>query len=192
MDIKVVNINSPTSDVLRQKTKDIHKNDFVVAKGITEKLFLALEPYFPAAGLAAPQIGLDKSVFIYSYDRDPKNLEAVINPTFVPLNEEKEQAWEVCISCMLDDDESKAAKVFRYKNIKVNYLNSEGESIEKTLKGFAAKVFQHETDHLRGIINIERDDAIVKQFESEKELREFMAIVKKNDAANYQQPHKTT
>ncbi len=186
--MKVININSPKSYLLRQKTTDIQENEFPLAQEIADQLLAALEPYFPAAGLAAPQIGLDRSIFIVSFDRDPKNLEAVINPTFSPLNEEKEHVWEGCISCMTDEGVFKIAKVFRYKTIRVSYFNIKGEKIEKTLEGFAAKAFQHETDHLRGIINIEREGALVKSFETEESFRAFMTLIKKRDADSYKKP----
>ncbi len=186
--MEVININSPKSYLLRQKTTDIQENEFPLAQEIVDKLLIALKPYLPAGGLAAPQIGLDRSVFIVTFDRDPKNLEAIINPTFSPLNEKKEQAWESCISCMTDEGVFKLAKVFRYKTIRVSYFNLKGKKIEKTLEGFAAKAFQHETDHLRGIINIEREDALVKSFETEEAFRAFMKVVKERDAASYKKP----
>jgi len=62
-----------------------------------------LKPYLPAAGLAAPQIGISKSVFIFSFDRGPKNLEAVVNPRFVPIEDTKVEGWEGCFSVMLSN-----------------------------------------------------------------------------------------
>lgn len=182
--IEIITVDGPFQDILRKKTEDIQEDEFVLAKEIAEKLFLGLAPHFPAAGLAAPQIGINKSVFIFSFNRDPKNLEVVINPSFSPLGEEKIEGWEGCFSvplCM--------TKVSRYKTIRALYLNSEGIQIEKILEGFGAKVFQHEYDHLQGIENIDREDAVVKNFISEKELEDYLNEVKKEDALKYTNPH---
>lgn len=82
--MQIVTIDSSSKEILKKKTEDIRKDESNLAKEITEKLLTALAPYLPAAGLAAPQIGISKSVFIYSYDREPKHLEPVINPQFIP------------------------------------------------------------------------------------------------------------
>lgn len=168
--------------VLQQKAQAIDSDQFDSVKAIEEQLLAALQPYFPAAGLAAPQIGIRKSVFIYSYDRDPAHLETVVNPTFTPLSDEKIVGWEGCLSC------PHLAKVARYKCIKVRYYSREGTLVEKVLDGFAAKVFQHEYDHLQGILVINRPDAEVKAFETEEAMRAFLAEVKKQDAAHYKKP----
>ena len=70
--IKIVTVDSLEKEVLRQKTEEIYEDELPLAKEIAEKLFAALQPLLPAAGLAAPQIGISKSVFIFSFDRDPK------------------------------------------------------------------------------------------------------------------------
>ena len=70
----IITIDTLQAEVLRRKAENIQESELGIAKEIGEKLYAALEPYFPAAGLAAPQIGISKAVFIFSYDRDPKHL----------------------------------------------------------------------------------------------------------------------
>ena len=187
--IQIVTIDSPLQHILKMKTEDIQIDELPLAQEIVQKLFSALEPHLPAAGLAAPQIGISRSVFIFSFDRDPNNLEGVINPHFVPIGEAKIEGWEGCFSVILSDGTWKLAKIPRYEAIKVEYLNVEGERIEKILEGFAAKVFQHEYDHLQGIENIDREDAIVRDFFSEEEMLSFMQQVKKEDSLSYKKPN---
>lgn len=187
--IEIVTIDSPLQHVLKMKTEDIQIDELSLAKEIIGKLFLALKPYLPAAGLAAPQIGISKSVFIFSFDRDPNNLEGVINPYFIPCGEAKIVGWEGCFSAMLSNGTSKLAKIPRYEKIKVQYLNANGEKIERILEGFAAKVFQHEYDHLQGVENIDREDAVVQDFSSEEEMMSFMQQVKKEDSLRYKKPN---
>lgn len=189
MEQKIVTVDSPKKDILKRKTDDINADELQLAKEIGNKLFLALKPYFPAAGLSAPQIGISKSIFIYSYDRDPKNLEMVINPSFIPINEHRVDGWEGCLSIILSDNVWQVAKVPRYEKIKVEYLNHRGEKTEKILEGFAAKVFQHEFDHLQGIVNIYRSDATIKSFKTKEDLLEFLQTVKTEDASHYKNPN---
>ena len=182
--LKIVTVNSPGESVLKQKTEDIQSHEAHLSKEIGEKLYLALKPHFPAAGLAAPQIGIGRSVFIFSFDRDPKNLEVVINPTMKPVGNAKVEGWEGCFSILLGGV-WKLAKVPRYETIDAAYLTTEGKKVERRLDGFAAKVFQHEYDHLQGIETIDREDAVVKEFSSEEELMNFLAQVKKEDSKRY-------
>jgi peptide deformylase len=187
-ELKIVTVDSAQRDVLRKKTENFQEDEMPWAKEIAEKLLLALTPYLPAAGLAAPQIGISKSIFIYSYDRDPKNFEIVINPIVIPIGNEKIEGWEGCFSVLLSDGIWKLAKIPRYEKIKVIYINQNGVKVEKILDGFASKVFQHEYDHLQGIESIDRSDAFIKEFISKNELLSFLEIVKKDDSSHYKNP----
>jgi len=186
--VKIVTVDSPLQEVLDKKTEEIQEGEFLLAREIAEKLFLALKPYLPAAGLAAPQIGISKSVFIFSFDRDPKNLEVVINPSFQPIGDAQTEGWEGCFSVILSDSTWKLAKVPRYETIRATFFNLEGKKVERRLEGFAATAFQHEYDHLQGVKNIDRKDALIKAFNSKEELLSFMQEVKKRDAARYKKP----
>lgn len=186
--IEIVTIDSPLQHVLKMKTEDIQIDELPLAQEIVGKLFSALKPHLPAAGLAAPQIGISKSVFIFSFDRDPNHLEGVINPHFIPYGEAKVEGWEGCFSVMLSGT-WKIAKIPRYETIRVQYLNTNGEKIEKVLEGFAAKVFQHEYDHLQGVENIDREDAVVMDFSTKEEMLSFMQQVKKEDSLRYKKPN---
>jgi peptide deformylase len=187
--IEIVTIDSSLQHILKTKTEDIQIDEFPLAQEIVGKLFSALKPYLPAAGLAAPQIGISKSVFIFSFDRDPKNLEGVINPHFTPCGKTKIEGWEGCFSVMLSNSTWKLAKIPRYETIRVQYLNVNGEKIERVLEGFSAKVFQHEYDHLQGVENIDREDAIVMDFITKEEMMSFMQQVKKEDSLRYKKPN---
>jgi peptide deformylase len=184
----IVTIDSPQADVLKTKTENIREDELDLAQNIADQLYQSLAPFFPAAGLAAPQIGISRSVFIFSYDRDSKNLEAVINPTFTPIGEEKVEGWESCFSAILKTGVYECAKISRYASIRVSYLTPKGEKIEKILEGFSAKVFQHEYDHLQGYVNICRQDAEVKRFANKQDFLTFIQEVKKQDAARYIKP----
>jgi len=185
---KIVTVDGPCSEVLEMATDDIQEDELSLAREIAEQLLMTLKPFSPAAGLAAPQIGISKSIFIYSYDRKFENLEVVINPSYEPLSEAKIEGWEGCFSTQSGNGHSKLAKVPRFEKIRVQYLDLEGVWQEKILDGFAAKVFQHEYDHLQGMVNISREDASIKEFQSDEEMIEFLNQVKKKDSQNYNKP----
>ncbi len=180
---EIITVLHPNSDVLLSKTEAISPNEFSSIQEIARDLYEALKPYFPAAGLAAPQIGIVKSVFLFSYDRDPAHLEAVVNPTFTPIGDEMTVGWEGCLSVI--NACYKIAKVPRHTVIKAIYYSADGKKVEKTLDGFASKVFQHECDHLQGVLNINRPDAEVKEFETKEAMDDFLREVKKQDALRY-------
>ena len=145
---------------------NLDKNGLADAQKIITELKESLRPLMPAAGLAAPQIGINQRIFIFSWDRTEPHQIAVINPSFTPIGDEKEKSWEVCFSVLLGKGPYQAANVPRYRKIKVTYLNEHGQSTTQTLEGFAARVFQHEYDHIEGMENIHRKDAEIKTFES--------------------------
>ncbi len=187
-ELNIVTLHSPHHDVLQKKTEDlILPREMLLAKEIAVKLFWSIHPFFPAAGCAAPQIGISKSVFIFSYDRKPEHLEVVINPTMRPASNAKVIGWEGCFSCCFDQC-WKLAELFRYESIDVTYTNWEGKTVAKRLEGFAAKVFQHEYDHLQGITTIDHKDATVREFATDKEMKMFLDEVKKEDAKRYAKP----
>lgn len=186
--IEIVTIDSPQAQALKTKTESFREDELVLAQEIADQLYHSLAPFFPAAGLAAPQIGISRSIFIFSYDRDPKNLEAVINPTLTPIGDETVEGWESCFSAILKTGVYECAKISRYATIRVSYLTTKGEKVEKILEGFAAKVFQHEYDHLQGFVNLCRQDAEVKRFQNKQDFIDFMQEVKKQDAARYLKP----
>jgi peptide deformylase len=185
----IVTIDCPEHAVLKQQSRDFEEIEWPLAREIAQQLYSALQPYFPAAGLAAPQIGIARSIFIYSYDRDPAHLQTVVNPSFVPVGTQRLEGWENCLSVMLGKGPWRIAKLARYETIHVRYRTLDGETVDTTLDGFAARVFQHEYDHLKGIVNIYRSDAEVKSFETKEALNDFMVQVRKHDSQNYKKPH---
>lgn len=100
------------------------------------------------AGLAAPQIGVSKKIFIV---RDHDNYYAFMNPKITERSEEKITTNEGCLSfpgLWID--------VERAKKIKVEALNENDERIVLEAEGMGAIVFQHEIDHLFGTVFIDR------------------------------------
>ncbi len=106
------------------------------------------------AGLAAPQIGVNQRVVIFGVDHNPRYPDAevvpqtvLINPVITPLNEEKEDGWEGCLSVP-----GMRGLVPRFVNIRYQGQDEYGAMIDRTVSGFHARVVQHECDHLDGIL----------------------------------------
>ena len=179
----IVTLDSPNADVLRKQTNDINLNELSKASEVARELLQAIEPLRPAAGLAAPQIGREESVFIFSPDR--QNYIVAVNPSYEPEGDEKVAGWEACFSTKETSQGFQMTLVERYVTISAKYYDLEGSTYVERISGFAAKVFQHEMDHLKGVLNIDRPEAVVKVFSTKEEMDDFMASVKKEDAKTY-------
>jgi len=104
-------------------------------------------------GLAAPQIGLNELVFVYN-PSDSKDMERVVcNPSITKFSEDVIVEEEGCLSLRSDEC---AGQVARAEWIETEYQNELGQKVRRRLKGFEARVFQHEYDHLKGILCYDR------------------------------------
>ena len=106
------------------------------------------------AGLAAPQIGVGLQVAIFEVVNNPRYPEAepvpftvLINPVLTPLSKEQEEGWEGCLSVP-----GLRGRVPRYTRLRYQGFDPFGAPIDRTVSGFHARVVQHETDHLFGIL----------------------------------------
>lgn len=106
------------------------------------------------AGLAAPQIGVRLRVVIFGVEANPRYPQAepvpftvLINPVLTPLTDELEEGWEGCLSVP-----GLRGVVPRWTHLHYSGFDPEGEPIEREVRGFHARVVQHECDHLDGIL----------------------------------------
>lgn len=107
------------------------------------------------AGLAAPQIGVPLRVVIFGTGApNPRYPEAeavpptvLINPQIEPIGEQVEEGWEGCLSVP-----GMRGLVPRYAEIHYRGVDEQGREIERRVRGFHARVVQHEVDHLDGIL----------------------------------------
>ncbi len=110
-------------------------------------------------GIAGPQEGISKRIVIIQVNKEKCNYKdcedipttVMLNPTWRPLSDETDFAYEGCLSVP-----EIRGKVERYTNIEVIYYNEKGEKIVKQEKGFTARDIQHECDHLDGILFLEK------------------------------------
>jgi len=107
-------------------------------------------------GLAAPQVGVSKMLMLINWsnldeDRVEKKVTAYINPQILESGGELSSTEEGCLSLP-----EVWGEVKRPDYIRIKYQNQDGEEVEEDLRDFPARVFQHEIDHLFGILFIDR------------------------------------
>lgn len=145
-------------DFLTRTTKSVDNIDEKIQKlidNMAETMYAA-----PGIGLAAPQIGSDKSIVIYdaSSDREKQDYQVLINPTIVSLEGEVVSENEGCLSVP-----EFRADVQRAAFALVEGFDREGKPVKIEAEGFLATILQHEIDHLKGILFIDRISSLKRQ-----------------------------
>ena len=145
--------------LLRKQSARIEETD----DGIRQLSDDMLETMHEAGGigLAAPQVGVSKMLFIADWSKlpeedDPKRGEGFtvyINPAIHSASDRVLLLEEGCLSLP-----EVTAEVPRPDSVEVSYKNMDGTEVREELTGYPARVFQHEYDHLRGILFIDRID----------------------------------
>ena len=109
-------------------------------------------------GLAAPQIGVDLRLMIFGFDENPRYpdekpvpVTTLINPWIEVLTDETEEGWEGCLSVP-----GMRGMVSRATHIRYGGTLEDGTTLEREARGFHARVFQHEFDHLDGLLYPQR------------------------------------
>lgn len=155
---------------LREISKPVEVFDTPELHELIEDMFDTMEAA-DGAGLAAPQIGVLQRVMIFSVNANRRypDVEVVpttvlINPEFSVVSDEIEGFWEGCLSIP-----GMRGYVERRARIKYKGFDQFGMLVEREAEGFHAIVFQHEFDHLDGILYTDRL-ADPKQFGFEAEM----------------------
>jgi peptide deformylase len=150
--LKVARMGHP---VLRQKTRAVDKHEIRTPEfqKLIADMIDTMDEY-SGIGLAAPQVHETRRLFVAVLDPDGKGegeAVALINPEITPLARDLVEGWEGCLS--IPDIRG---RVPRCPHIKVSALNREGKRIEIEVRDFPARVIQHETDHLDGVLFLDR------------------------------------
>ena len=152
--LKVARMGHP---VLRAKARALEKSDLRragVQKLIDDMIDTMVE--YHGVGLAAPQVHEGLRIFVASLDaRDDAEADeepiAIINPELTIIGAEIVDDWEGCLS--IPDIRG---RVPRAREIKVRGFDRKGDRIELSAHDFPARVIQHETDHLDGVLFFDR------------------------------------
>jgi peptide deformylase len=150
--LKVARMGHP---VLRRRGRALDRSD--LKNPLLQKFFddmIETMYEYHGVGLAAPQVHESLRVFVAMLDEDPdeeSEATVVINPEIIPSGTTVAEGWEGCLS--IPDIRG---MVPRHTEITLKALDRSGKSIELQLKGFSARVAQHETDHLDGVLFFDR------------------------------------
>jgi len=147
---QILRIGNP---ILRQATESITAFDTPDLHNLIQDMKDTMEAN-NGAGLAAIQIGITKQVMIFGIEKNPRYPDVetipsttIINPKYEVLNKEKEDGWEGCLSVP-----GMRGLVPRYKHIRYYGFDEFGAVIEREVTNFHARVFQHEFDHIEGVL----------------------------------------
>ena len=144
--------------ILRRKAKPVTKFDKELQALIDDMIETMREA--PGVGLAAPQINISQQLAVVEYAENeddeeeqedtppkPKKLYVLINPEIVKVSEEKVMGIEGCLSIP-----GLQGEVERYEAVQVKALNRYGKPVKHKVDGWTARIFQHEIDHLNGVL----------------------------------------
>jgi len=143
---KIRKIGDP---VLREKSKNVGKIDSKLLDLVNDMIDTLNNE--GGVGLAAPQIGITRRVIIVNFD---DKIRTFINPVIEVLDDKKIESDEGCMSIY----SIKGFCVKRFPRVKVKAKDLEGNDITLVAEDLLARIFQHEIDHLNGILYIDHLD----------------------------------
>ncbi len=155
LNTEIVLLGNPS---LRMTSEAFVEADFgsTELKQFSDHMYHMLEVH-NGLGLAAPQLGINKRAFIFGMDDHanrkglPIPFTLLINPSFKAIGDAMEEEYEGCLSIG-----PMRAKVPRYSAIYYSGYTIDGHLIEREVSGLHARVFQHEYDHLDGIVFLDK------------------------------------
>lgn len=158
---KLVPENHAALHMIAEEVTPEQFTDGTVAK-LLKDMRTALKSYnvdgFVAVAIAAPQIGVAKRVFLIedqSSDRDSLPSLVAINPKIVKVSKKTHIVGEGCLSVP-----DRYGEVKRHTNVVLRALDEHGVEFERGAGGLLAQIMQHETDHLDGILFVDRAEQV--------------------------------
>jgi len=150
--LKVARMGHP---VLRERARPVDSSELKdpLFQKLIDDMVETMHEYH-GVGLAAPQVHEGVRLFVAVLDDEPdseSDATVIINPDIIPNASDKREGWEGCLS--IPDIRG---MVPRFTDITVLALDRHGKKIELKLKDFSARVAQHETDHLDGVLFFDR------------------------------------
>ncbi len=137
-------------DILRRNTHKVKKFDKNLKTLIDDMVETMRDA--PGVGLAAPQIGVLQQIVVIEFgdeedEEAPKKLYVVVNPEILRMSNDKIMGVEGCLSIP-----GIVGDVERSISIVVKGQNRNGKNVKYKLSGWIARIFQHEIDHLTGVL----------------------------------------
>jgi len=141
--------------LLRQESEPVDlSGDLTTVELFTQRLFATVRDSLSmGVGIAAPQVGILKDIiWVQRFDKEGFPFEVYLNPVIKQYSTKKQDCREGCLSI---PDRSDTTKTRAYA-ILLEYDTLSGEHITEMVEDFTAVIFQHEIDHLHGILYLDR------------------------------------
>ncbi|HEY9692037.1 MAG TPA: peptide deformylase [Oculatellaceae cyanobacterium] len=169
---EILQISQLGNSILRQQAQPIENiHDESIQKLIDD--LIATAAASNGVGIAAPQTAQSYRLFIVASRPNPRyptapKMEptAMINPKIIAHSTEVVKGWEGCLSIP-----GIRGLVPRYQTIEIEYTSRDGKLHRQELTDFVARIFQHEYDHLNGILFIDRVET-TQELMSEQEYQQ--------------------
>lgn len=153
--------------VLRARASELKPSEIQdpAVQRLIDDMFETMREY-EGIGLAAPQVHRSIRLFVAGVDDPDVGMSPVvmINPEVTPISQTTDEDWEGCLS--IPDIRG---RVVRPDEVRIHALDRQGQRVSITASGFPARVLQHETDHLDGVLFVDR----MRSFESLTFLNEY-------------------
>ncbi|MCP3911884.1 MAG: peptide deformylase [Actinomycetia bacterium] len=150
--------------VLTQVAREVTDIDHKLVKLAEDMLVTLYEE--PGLGLAAPQVGVQKRMFVYDLGGDDDLPQCVINPVL----QETDGEWEYAEGCLSVPGLS--WDIIRPKRVHITGLDLDGKEVSVEADELLARLFQHELDHLDGVLLLDHLDDETRK-EARKTLRDL-------------------
>ena len=159
--------------ILRRKARPISTFDKDLQTLIDDMIETMREA--PGVGLAAPQVGIAERLIVIEYadppeedEEEPKEVKprlyVIANPEIVKASDEKVLGVEGCLSIP-----GLVGEVERFATVQVKGLNRRGQPMKVKAEGWLARIFQHEIDHVNGVVFPDRATRVWKPEPDEEE-----------------------
>jgi peptide deformylase len=143
--------------ILRKKAKKVTNPTSTQTQKLVAQMIATCD-LSKGVGIAAPQVNIGEQIFIIwqrPLKRRPElkvfGPEAIINPRILGVSKQIKKAYEGCLSIP-----GILGNVPRHVHVEVEYTNIQGDRIRARFSHFLARIFQHEFDHLQGIVYLDR------------------------------------
>jgi peptide deformylase len=153
--LKIITVPDPILRKKARKVTEFGKEFQELVKNMIDTLHEA-----PGVGLAAPQVAVSERLIVVEFSEEedeetPPTTYVVVNPEIIHASEEMVNGIEGCLSVP-----ELVGEVERHQAITVKGLNRHGKPVRIKAEGWLARIFQHEIDHLDGILYTDRTDKV--------------------------------
>jgi peptide deformylase len=169
-------IIGPDNPILRRKARALDNPNTPAIQQLIDDMIVTLREA-PGVGLAAPQVAVSQRLVVIEYGELPEDapedaeppkpkLYVVVNPEITAHSEEMVDGVEGCLSIP-----GYVGNVLRHEAVTVKALNRKGKPIKIKAHGWLARIFQHELDHLDGVLFIDKATKVWRLRDEESEIQ---------------------